>query len=115
MNQAPIPAPIYMSDNMQAGVPMAAPVPPPPIPPAVIERAADRRFGAKIKAAAFVTIAFWVLSSQPFFSIMNGVVCSFSLTAAPCVSEPGGPPTMKGLAIAGVILFLFTMYLLGSF
>ena len=112
MNQAPIPAPIYMSDNMQAGVPMAAPVPPPPVPPAAIEAVANRRYGAKIKVAALVVAAFWVLSSPPFYTLLNSIICSFSLTAAPCVSETG--PTMKGLVIAGCILFIFTMYVLGS-
>ena len=110
-----IPAPIFFSNNMQAAVPMTEPVPAPvaaPVPVVSMEAAANRRYGAKIKAAALVVIAFWILSSQPSYNLMNTIICSFSLSAAPCISEQG--PTLKGLIIAGCILFVFTMYLLGG-
>ena len=100
--------------SVQASVP--APPPPPVVQAAVAasnERASERRFGAKIKVAALVVFAYWILSSQPFFTLLNGVVCSFSLTAAPCITEQGSG-NMKGFVLGGGILFIFTMYLLGA-
>ena len=106
----PIPAPIFMSDNMQAGVPMETQQPNHPVVHVTSPNSMDHRFGVKIKVAALVAIAFVVLSSHPFYTIMNSIVCSFSITAAPCVSETG--PTTKGIVIAGIMLFIFTIYLL---
>lgn len=113
MQSSPIPAPIFMS-SMQAGVPPTPMAPSAAGPMAVAPaRAAEYQYGAKIKIAALVAIAYWFLSSQPFFTILNGIICSFSLTAAPCVNDQGCG-TMKGVAIGGFILFVFTMYLLGG-
>jgi len=35
----------------------------------------DRRYGVKLKIAAFVAIAYIVLSSHTFLKVMNAIVC----------------------------------------
>ena len=70
----------------------------------------DHRFGEKIKIAFLITVSFVVLSSKPFYTLLNSIVCAFSITATPCVNE--NSPTMKGIIIAACILFIIALYFL---
>jgi|APGre2960657404_1045060.scaffolds.fasta_scaffold17923_2 hypothetical protein len=73
----------------------------------------DRRYGVKLKIAAFVAIAYIVLSSHTFLKVMNAIVCGIWATSEPCIDEFGSG-TPKGLVIGGIILFVLTMFWLGG-
>jgi len=84
-----------------------------PIQQAQASAPGDKRYGAKLKIAAFVAVAYIVLSSFTFLKVLNAIVCGVWATSDPCIDE-FGCGTSKGLIIGGALLFVMTMYWLGE-